>query len=43
MKPGDTRRVEVVFLTPDQAVPAFRKSGKFFLWEGHLIGEAKLV
>jgi hypothetical protein len=43
MMPGDTRRVEVVFLTPDQAVPAFRKSGKFFLWEGHLIGEAKLV
>jgi hypothetical protein len=31
MKPGDTRRVEVVFLIPDQAVPAFRKSGKFFL------------
>jgi hypothetical protein len=43
MKPGETRRVEVVFLTPDQAVPAFRKSGKFFLWDGRLIGEAKLV
>ena len=43
MKPGEARRVEVVFVTPDQAVPAFRKSVKFFLWEGRLIGEAKLV
>jgi|ERR1700679_1759768 len=43
LKPGDTRRVEVTFLSPEQAVPAFRASGRFFLWEGRVIGEGKLV
>jgi hypothetical protein len=43
MKPGETRRVEIMFLSPDEAVPAFRKADKFFLWEGRVIGEGKLV
>jgi hypothetical protein len=42
MKPGETRRVEIMFLSPNEAVPAFRKAGKFYLWEGHIIGEGTL-
>ncbi len=42
MKPGETRRVEIMFLSPNEAVPAFRKAGKFYLWEGRIIGEGTL-
>jgi hypothetical protein len=42
MNPGETRRVEIMFLSPDAAVPAFREAGKFYLWEGHIIGEGTL-
>ena len=43
MSPGETRRVEVAFLSPDLAVPALRNSGRFFLWELRIIGEALIV
>ena len=41
--PGDTRRVGMVFLSPDQAVPILRAAGKFYLWDGRLIGEGTVV
>lgn len=43
MSPGDTRRVEIIFLSPEQALPMFRAAGVFFLWEGHVIGEGHIV
>lgn len=43
MTPGETRRIEITFLSPDQAVPAILKTGRFLLWEGRVIGEAKVI
>jgi hypothetical protein len=43
MAPGETRRVELTFLSADQAVPAILETGRFFLWEGRIIGEGKVV
>jgi hypothetical protein len=43
LSPGETRRVGMVFLSPDLAVLALRKAGKFYLWEGHAIGEGVVV
>lgn len=43
MAPGETRRVELTFLSVDQAVPAILETGRFFLWEGRIIGEGKVV
>jgi hypothetical protein len=43
MSPGDTRRVEIIFLSPEQALPMFRAAGVFFLWEGRVIGEGRVV
>jgi hypothetical protein len=42
MSPGETRRVEIIFLSPEQAIPALRAAGTFFLWEGRVIGEVTL-
>jgi hypothetical protein len=39
---GNTRKVEFVFLHPDSA-GIFRAAGKFYLWEGKIIGEAVVV
>lgn len=43
MMPGETRRVGFVFLLGREAVDALSSTGHFFLWEGKLIGEAKIV
>jgi hypothetical protein len=43
LSPGDTRRLEIMFLTPELAVPALRKAPKFFLWELGIIGEAMFI
>jgi hypothetical protein len=43
MSPGDTRRVEIIFLSPESALPKFSAAGAFFLWEGRVIGEARVV
>ena len=43
MAPGETRRVEITFLSADEAVPAILEVGRFLLWEGRIIGEAKVV
>lgn len=41
MAPGETRRIGIAFLWPDQAVPAIVQARKFFLWEGRVIGEGR--
>lgn len=43
LSPGETRRVGMVFLSPDLAIPALREAGKFYLWDGHFIGEGVVV
>jgi hypothetical protein len=39
MSPGETRRLGIKFLSDDSA-PIFRDAGRFYLWEGKIIGEA---
>lgn len=43
LEPGDTRRVEIIFLSPEQAIPLFRGAGKFYLAEGRIVGEATII
>jgi hypothetical protein len=43
MAPGETRRVGIAFLSPDEALPEILRAGKFFLWEGRIIGEATVA
>jgi hypothetical protein len=43
LAPGETRQLGFVFLSGDEAVAQFRKSGVFYPWEGGFIGEAKVV
>ena len=33
----------MLFLSGEQVAKLFRAAGKFYLWEGHVIGEAKVV
>jgi hypothetical protein len=40
--PGERARVGMIFLSPDSAA-LFRAAGKFYLWEGGIIGEATVV
>jgi hypothetical protein len=42
MSPGETRRLGIKFLSDDSA-PIFRDAGRFYLWEGKIIGEAVVV
>ena len=42
-EPGETRRVGISFLSREQAVPIFFAAKNFFLWEGRIIGEARIV
>ena len=37
--PGETKRFGIVFICPE-AAPLFQLAKKFYLWEGHIIGEA---
>ena len=41
--PGTNRRLRFVFLSPSEAVHAMLQAGRFYLWEGRVIGEAKVV
>jgi len=43
MAPGESRRVGYIFLSGIKAVEALSVNGKFYLWEGRLIGEATIV
>lgn len=38
--PGETRQLGFVFLSHEEAIPAMRTAGRFFLWEGRFVGEA---
>jgi hypothetical protein len=38
--PGDQRRLGSVFLSGADVAANMRAAGKFYLWEGHFIGEA---
>jgi hypothetical protein len=40
--PGESARVGMIFLSPDSAA-IFQAAGKFYLWEGGIIGEAQVV
>ena len=42
LEPESERRLGFVFLS-DDAAPALRALGKFYLWEGRFIGEAVVV
>jgi len=43
LAPGQSCRVGYTFMSGQQAVEALSVNGKFYLWEGHLIGEAQIV
>lgn len=43
MNPGDSRRVGMIFLTPDQAIAAIRAVRAFFLWELRIVGQGTVV
>lgn len=43
LAPGEKRRLGFYFISGEEAVKAMRRSGRFLLWEGHVIGEARLV
>ena len=40
--PGETKQLGIVFMSRE-AAPMFYKVGKFYLWEGHIIGEATVI
>jgi hypothetical protein len=40
--PGESARVGMIFLSPDSAA-LFRAAGKFYLWDGRIIGEASVI
>jgi hypothetical protein len=40
--PGEFARVGMIFLSSDSGA-LFRAAGKFYLWEGGIIGEATVV
>ena len=43
MKLGEIRRLGFVFLSGFQTASRFYEEGKFFLWEGHIVGEATKI
>lgn len=43
LAPGESRRVGIVFLSGQEAANDLRKTGKFFLRDGRIIGEAVIV
>jgi len=43
MTPGERRRVGFVFMSGEDAVNALTTSDRFYLWEGKIIGEARIV
>lgn len=43
MMPGEERRVGFIFLSGREAVNALSGTDCFYLWEGKLIGEARIV
>jgi hypothetical protein len=43
MSPGETRRVGYFFLSGQEAVNYLSKAEKFYIWEGRIVGEARIV
>jgi hypothetical protein len=43
LAPGERRRIGFIFLAGEESTSVLRDAGKFYLWEGHLIGEATFV
>jgi hypothetical protein len=44
ISPGEKRRLGFVFLlSGEESTKAFRRVGKFYLWDGRFIGEAVIV
>ena len=43
IQPGETRRLGVRFLSRERAMPLFQNAGIFYLWEGRIIGEARVI
>lgn len=43
MLPGEKRRVGFIFMSGSEAVEALSTADCFYLWEGKLIGEARIV
>ena|SRR5689334_17252618 len=43
LKPGETRRLGLIFLSGEKAAALLAQEGKFYLWEGGIIGEATPV
>lgn len=43
IEPGDRRVLGFVFLSGESAANIMRSAGKFYLWEGRFIGEAKIL
>ncbi|RVT91186.1 hypothetical protein EOD43_16870 [Sphingomonas crocodyli] len=43
LRPGESRRLGFVFLSRDEAIAAITRAGRFYLWEGRVIGEATVV
>lgn len=41
--PGEKRRLGFYFLSGETGAALFRKAGRFYLWEGGFIGEARVV
>ena len=42
IEPGDERRLSFVFISPE-APNILRAAGRFYLWEGRIVGEAVVV
>ena len=40
---GEHRKVGFVFLSGESAAETLRKAGKFYLWEGKIVGEATVL
>lgn len=43
LRPGETRRADVIMLGGAEATGVLHDAGRFLLWEGHVIGEASVV
>ena len=41
--PGNSARVKMTFISGNEVADLFRKSGRFFLWAGGIIGEVSVV
>jgi hypothetical protein len=43
IKPGESHRLKMAFISSTHVVPLLVKAGHFYLWEAKIIGEARVV